>query len=230
MNKKNLFGCAPNKEKGRQNKMKRKMYLGVITLVIMGLLITSAVALPSQKNSMNVNKSEKTLDRSLPLFLGTADSIGTVCNLMLNDGDSEPRNGGIRQLNFHFDRPPSGTPVLRWDNTPPGPPVFVPYSGSSVMSCIAVGNDLQCTFTPALEDQATCQFDFTGISYDNVLWEIASLKGDVNMDRHVDGADRSIVHGLWGSTSACAPDVNEDGNVDGADRSIIHGLWGNSAP
>ncbi|UCG15773.1 MAG: hypothetical protein JSV19_10805 [Phycisphaerales bacterium] len=168
-----------------------------------------------------------------PPHLYTADSIGTVCTLYLLDGDTEPRAGGIRQLNFQFTSvPPDLDPALSWDNSgacPPTPPVYVPYSGASVMACTPVFNELQCTFTPALEDDASYEFDFSSIVGHEETFELRSLIGDVYSDGVVDGSDRSTVHANWG-LSACSADVFEDGVVDGSDRSTVHANWGNCAP
>jgi opacity protein-like surface antigen len=168
-------------------------------------------------------------------FLGTADSIGTYCNLTLSTGDTEPRSGGIRQLNFLFGGPPSGTPVLSWDNSgscPPTAPVYVAYSGASVMACSPSGSELQCTFTPALEDDASYAFDLTGISSGGETFEVRSLIGDAFADGIIDGSDRSTVHANWGQTAAtaCSTDVFEDNSIDGSDRSTVHANWGNCAP
>jgi hypothetical protein len=161
------------------------------------------------------------------------DSIGTVCNLTLVSGDSEPRSGGIRQLNFLFtSAPPSANPALTWDNSgscPPTAPVYVAYGGASVMACSTVGLELQCTFTPALEDDSSYAFDLTGISSGSETVELRALSGDAFADGIVDGSDRSTVHGNWGLTT-CSADVFEDGVVDGSDRSTVHGNWGNCAP
>ncbi|UCG15986.1 MAG: hypothetical protein JSV19_11900 [Phycisphaerales bacterium] len=166
-----------------------------------------------------------------PHFLGVADSIGTVCNLTLSSGDTEPRAGGIRQLNFLFDRPPGSTPVfLYWDNSgvcPPTPPVYVPYSGASAMACSPLGNELQCTFTPALEDDSSYEFWF--VVCGSPAFRVRSLIGDVYADGVVDGSDRSTIHANWG-LSTCSADVFEDGVVDGSDRSTVHANWGNCAP
>ncbi|UCG15772.1 MAG: hypothetical protein JSV19_10800 [Phycisphaerales bacterium] len=170
-----------------------------------------------------------------PPHLDTADSIGSVCSLTFSGyygNGTEPRAGGIRQLNFLFDKPPSGTPLLSWDNSgacPPTPPVYVPYSGASVMACTPAGNELQCTFTPALEDDASYEFWFLGIACGSPRFWIRSLVGDAFADGVVDGSDRSTIHANWG-LSTCSADVFEDGVVDGSDRSTVHANWGNCAP
>ncbi|UCG15428.1 MAG: hypothetical protein JSV19_09030 [Phycisphaerales bacterium] len=166
-------------------------------------------------------------------FTGTVNSIGTVCTLPLSSGDSEPRSGGIRQLNFQFtSAPPDLDPALSWDNSgscPPTAPVYVPYGGASVMACSVAGNELQCTFTPALEDDSSYAFDLTGISSGSETVELRALSGDAFADGIVDGSDRSTVHANWG-LSTCSADVFEDGVVDGSDRSTVHANWGNCAP
>jgi hypothetical protein len=97
------------------------------------------------------------------------------------------------------------------------------------MACSPVVNELQCTFTPALEDDSSYAFDLTGISSGSETVELRALSGDAFADGIVDGSDRSTVHGNWGLTT-CSADVFEDGVVDGSDRSTVHGNWGNCAP
>ncbi len=168
----------------------------------------------------------------IPSFLGTAASVGTRCSLELSNGDSEPRSGRIRQLNFDFDCPPSGTVTFQWDNTCPTPAVFVSYGGASEMSCSPSGNDMQCTFAPALEDQATYQFDLSAIT-DNppgtTLYVISGLVGDANNSKLVSGADVSYINARWG-TADCRADLNENGVVSGADVSVVNANWGHCAP
>ncbi len=172
----------------------------------------------------------------IPVVLGTADSVGTVCTLPLTSGDSEPRIGRIRQLIFHFDRPPPDVdPILKWDNGCPGPPSFVAYSGTRTMICTPSGNDVRCTFTlgglaDALEDQATYQFDLSPITCNAAdMFVISGLVGDVNNSKLVSGADVSSVNANWG-TANCRADVNESGSVGGADVSLVNANWGRCAP
>ncbi len=163
-----------------------------------------------------------------PSFLGNADSVGTGCNLLLSNGQSEPRTGGVRQLNFQFNGPPSGVgPVVQWATC--ANPTFQAYAGASVMSCARNGNDLRCTFTPALEGAHTYRFDFTGLAVGNPTFAVRALVGDVDSDGFTTGSDRTTVHANWG-TANCAADVDEDGQVGGADRTEIHANWGACAP
>jgi hypothetical protein len=165
-----------------------------------------------------------------PTWVPPVDSVGAVCILPLNSGDSEPRLGRIRHLIFHFDCPPSGMPLLLWDNSCPPPPTFVPYGGASTMTCIPVGNDLSCTFAPPLEDRAAYLFDLspvTGNAADQFV--VRGLAGDVNNSKLVSGADVSSVNANWGTTN-CRANVNEAGNVSGADVSSVNANWGHCAP
>ena len=170
-----------------------------------------------------------------PLFLGTADSIGTQCDLILNSGDSEPRTGGIRQLNFHFECPPSGSPTVyeaqcvSCSSYPAQcAAIWVPYSGSSVMNCTPNDLDLECVFDPALEDQTRYQFDFTGIAYNDPVWEVRALSSDVNNNGVIDGNDIDLV--TQASSPECHLDINEDGFMTYADEMVFWGTWGNCAP
>ena len=75
----------------------------------------------------------------------------------------------------------------------------------------------------------------TGNDYDNTgsaqLQFGIALLGDVNNDRLVDLADRSIINAFWSNGSAGSftfrdCDVNCDGLIDLADRSITNAIWG----
>jgi hypothetical protein len=163
-----------------------------------------------------------------PSFLGNADSVGTRCNLLLSGGQSEPRSGAVRQLHFHFNGPPSGVgPVVQWATC--ANPTFQAYAGASVMSCVRNGNDLRCTFTPALEGTHTYRFDFTGLATGNPTFDVRGLVGDVNNSGTVTGADVSTINANWGSTN-CGADVNESGTAGGADVSTVNANWGACAP
>jgi hypothetical protein len=54
------------------------------------------------------------------------------------------------------------------------------------------------------------------------------VPGDLNGDGLVNGADLSIVLGLWGEcadASDCIADLDNSGFVDGADLAGILGFW-----
>ncbi|MFH0981626.1 MAG: hypothetical protein V2A79_08820 [Planctomycetota bacterium] len=163
-------------------------------------------------------------DECQPVFLGSADSVGTACTLTLGSGGSEPRRGGIRQLNFHFDLPPADEePAMAWDRSCPSPPSFVPYGGAAIMDCTPNGNELECRFTPALEDRATYEFDLsalTGYPAGTDLFEISGLIGDVDGNLTTDKWDRRALHDAWG-TDDCRSDLNEDGTVGAADHRLV---------
>jgi hypothetical protein len=181
---------------------------------------------------------------SVPVtFLGTADSIGTVCDLTgLTSPASDSRAGGIQELHFHFSGPPSGSPTVQegyctvCDSGYPGTcaPVWGALSGS-VMNCTPNGSNLECTFTPALADDKTYEFDMAPITGTTDLFQIKGLIGDAFADGFVDGSDRSTVHANWDTVgpvppAACAADVFEDTKCDGSDRSTVHANWGDCAP
>jgi hypothetical protein len=50
--------------------------------------------------------------------------------------------------------------------------------------------------------------------------------GDFNLDGQIDGADLSMVLGLWGLKNPPLGDLTSDGQIDGADLSLILGRWG----
>ncbi|MCH2145672.1 MAG: hypothetical protein MK082_11100, partial [Phycisphaerales bacterium] len=57
---------------------------------------------------------------------------------------------------------------------------------------------------------------------------ICNCPTDLTGDGTINGADLSILLGLWGACGSgdCIADLTGDGTVDGADLSILLGLWG----
>jgi hypothetical protein len=87
------------------------------------------------------------------------------------------------------------------------------------------GNELVCTFAPALASPCTYQFlACSGTGTSAVV--IRSLLGDVNADGLTDALDRSGVVAMWtGPGYSCATDLDCSGGTNATDRSIVVSSW-----
>jgi hypothetical protein len=80
---------------------------------------------------------------------------------------------------------------------------------------------------------ASCRFvrirvpaDATAVpEVDAVVAVRPTLRGDLDGNGQVDGADLGLMLGAWGTCPDCAADLDADGQVDGTDLGILLGSW-----
>ena len=160
-----------------------------------------------------------------------ASGPGGVCDLPLLPGPvSDPRQGGITELRMMFDTAPGGpgpSPVTIEQATCAAP-VYVPYSGSAILTSSVAGNVLVLTFAPGLENARTYEISVNAsvTSIAGQFVEVSGLLGDVNGDGSVNATDRSGVVGAWtGGGFTCPTDLNNDGATNATDRSFVVSAW-----
>ena len=90
---------------------------------------------------------------------------------------------------------------------------------------------MQSTFDPPWDFTTLWQID-EGVDYP-IHQSTARLLGDLDLNGKVDGADLTMLLGLWGNCGGepgCAADLDEDLFVGGSDLTLLLGNWTLSAP
>lgn len=125
----------------------------------------------------------------------------------------------------HLDSTPAlWTPALGWVElgTYLSSALGIDLKGWTLTSVAAISDDGRSIVGTGLHDGVSRSWLISGMVYIEV-----ECLGDLTCDDLVDGADLSVLLGLWGARgSPVFADLNLDGQVDGADLAVLLGKWG----
>lgn len=124
--------------------------------------------------------------------------------------------------------PQAGGAILRLERT--GTTWTASFAGTPILTKTVIGVPHTLRITISYYASHVCAGGNTIFGTENIDWIQAvglpgpQVAGDLNGDVAVNGADITMLLGLWGSAD-CTADIDESGSVDGADLTALLGEW-----